>query len=150
MKIKYLFCLFVILSFVCYLGFSQEITVEQAIELAKENNPDLKKQKLTLEDAKRKAQNKWNKFLPNMSASANLSNSVASEEISSSNCFFRSDLLTISAQRLLTCSLVKSSITMLFCFAIFISDKILSEIIALFVDSLNAVNFSLEPSTFSR
>lgn len=74
MKIKYLFCLFVILSFVCYLGFSQEITVEQAIELAKENNPDLKKQKLTLEDAKRKAQNKWNKFLPNMSASANLSN----------------------------------------------------------------------------
>ena len=74
MKIKYLFCLFAILSFVCYLGFSQEITIEQAIELAKENNPDLKKQKLTLEDAKRKAQNKWNKFLPNMSASANLSN----------------------------------------------------------------------------
>ena len=49
-------------------------TIKKTIELTKENNPDLKKQKLTLEDAKRKAQNKWNKFLPNMSASANLSN----------------------------------------------------------------------------
>ena len=74
MKFKQFFCIFVILSLICSLGFSQEITIEKALELAKENNPDLKKQKLTLEDAKRKAQNKWNKFLPNMSASANLSN----------------------------------------------------------------------------
>ena len=74
MKFKQFFCIFVILSLICSLGFSQEITIEKAVELAKENNPDLKKQKLTLEDAKRKSQNKWNKFLPSMSASANLSN----------------------------------------------------------------------------
>ena len=74
MKFKQFFCIFVILSLICSLGFSQEITIEKAVELAKENNPDLKKQKLTLEDAKRKSQNKWNKFLPSMSASASLSN----------------------------------------------------------------------------
>lgn len=73
LKNKFL-CLLFIFSVIFSASFAQEITIENAIELAKENNPDLKKQKLTLEDAKRKAQNKWNKFLPSMSASANVSN----------------------------------------------------------------------------
>ena len=74
MNFKHFFCLFVILGIFCSLGFAQEITIEKALELAKTNNPDLQKQRLTLQDAQRKSENRWNKFLPNMSASANLSN----------------------------------------------------------------------------
>lgn len=56
------------------MGFAQEITIEKALELAKTNNPDLQKQRLTLQDAQRKSENRWNKFLPNLSANANVSN----------------------------------------------------------------------------
>lgn len=73
LKKKFL-CFLFVFSIIFSISFAQEITIENAIVLAKENNPDLKKQKLNLEDARRKSQNKWNKFLPNMSASANFSN----------------------------------------------------------------------------
>ena len=74
MNFKHFFCLFVILGIFCSLGFAQEITIEKALELAKTNNPDLQKQRLTLQDAQRKSENRWNKFLPNLSANANVSN----------------------------------------------------------------------------
>ena len=74
MNFKHFFCLFVILGIFCSLGFAQEITIEKALELAKANNPDLQKQRLTLQDAQRKSENRWNKFLPNLSANANVSN----------------------------------------------------------------------------
>ena len=74
MKFKHFFCIFVILGIFCSLGFAQEITIEKALELAKTNNPDLQKQRLTLQDAQRKSENRWNKFLPNLSANANVSN----------------------------------------------------------------------------
>lgn len=65
-------------EFAIFSIFSQEqkteITIEDAIELVKANNPELKKQKLNLEDAKRTSENRWNKFLPNLSASASVSN----------------------------------------------------------------------------
>lgn len=73
LKKKFL-CFLFVFSIIFSISFAQEITIENAIVLAKENNPDLKKQKLNLEDARRKSQNRWNKFLPNMSASANFSN----------------------------------------------------------------------------
>ena len=72
MNFKHFFCLFVILGIFCSLGFAQEITIEKALELAKTNNPDLQKQRLTLQDAQRKSENRWNKFLPNLSANANV------------------------------------------------------------------------------
>ncbi len=74
MNFKHFFCLFFVLSIFCSLGFAQEITIEKALELAKTNNPDLQKQRLTLEDAQRKSENRWNKFLPNLSANASVSN----------------------------------------------------------------------------
>ena len=65
-------------EFAIFSIFSQEqkteITIEDAIELVKANNPELKKQKLNLEDAKRTSENRWNKFLPNLSANASVSN----------------------------------------------------------------------------
>lgn len=73
LKKKFL-CVLFIFTVIFSASFAQEITIENVIELAKESNPDLKKQKLTLEDAKRKSQNKWNKFLPSMSANASVSN----------------------------------------------------------------------------
>ena len=85
MKFKHFFCLFVILGFFCSLGFAQEITIEKALELAKTNNPDLQKQRLTLQDAQRKSENRWNKFLPNLSANANVSNGHDFKEASEWN-----------------------------------------------------------------
>ena len=85
MKFKHFFCLFVILGIFCSLGFAQEITIEKALELAKINNPDLQKQRLTLQDAQRKSENRWNKFLPNLSANANVSNGHDFKEASEWN-----------------------------------------------------------------
>lgn len=48
------------------------LTLDEAIKLALENNPDLKKNRLSLEDAKRRNINMWNKFLPSLSASGSL------------------------------------------------------------------------------
>ena len=85
MNFKHFFCLFVILGIFCSLGFAQEITIEKALELAKTNNPDLQKQRLTLQDAQRKSENRWNKFLPNLSANANVSNGHDFKEASEWN-----------------------------------------------------------------
>ena len=85
MKFKHFFCLFVILGIFCSLGFAQEITIEKALELAKTNNPDLQKQRLTLQDAQRKSENRWNKFLPSLSANANVSNGHDFKEASEWN-----------------------------------------------------------------
>ena len=85
MNFKHFFCLFVILGIFCSLGFAQEITIEKALELAKANNPDLQKQRLTLQDAQRKSENRWNKFLPNLSANANVSNGHDFKEASEWN-----------------------------------------------------------------
>ena len=54
--------------------YAETITLETALKKAIENNPDLKKQRLSLEDAKRRKNNVWNKFLPSLNASAGYSN----------------------------------------------------------------------------
>lgn len=85
MKFKHFFCLFVILGIFGSLGFAQEISIEKALELAKTNNPDLQKQRLTLQDAQRKSENRWNKFLPSLSANASISNGHDFKEASEWN-----------------------------------------------------------------
>lgn len=53
---------------------AESLTLSKSIEMALDSNSALKKQKLSLIDAERKSNNAWNKFLPNLSATGNVTN----------------------------------------------------------------------------
>ncbi len=53
---------------------AQTITLENSIATALENNADIQKQALALEQARKTASNQWNLFLPSLSVSANYGN----------------------------------------------------------------------------
>lgn len=54
------------------------LDLDTSINLALQNNPDLKISKIELETAERAAKNTWNEFLPTLTASADLDGSSAS------------------------------------------------------------------------
>ncbi|MCR4789702.1 MAG: TolC family protein [Treponemataceae bacterium] len=62
--------------------FAEKITMEDAVDMAVKNNPDLKKQQYTLNNAKRQNFNMWNQFLPSMSTSGLYTNTHDFDEYS--------------------------------------------------------------------
>ncbi len=54
---------------------AQTITLEESIATALENNADIQKQALSLEQSRKTVSNQWNIFLPSLSVSANYANS---------------------------------------------------------------------------
>ncbi len=69
-----LLCICTLLTTLVFSLSAETITLETALNQAVQNNPDLKKQRLSLEDAKRRKNNVWNKFLPSLNASAGYKN----------------------------------------------------------------------------
>ncbi|GHT56327.1 hypothetical protein FACS1894109_04930 [Spirochaetia bacterium] len=54
---------------------AESLSLEKALDTALQNNADLKKNAVTLQQAKRDKDNAWNMFLPSLSASLGISNS---------------------------------------------------------------------------
>ena len=76
----------ILVVFCCVFSlFARTLTLDEALELCIENNPDLKKQRLSLEDARRRNNNMWNKFLPSLSAGGSYTNSHDFSESSNWN-----------------------------------------------------------------
>jgi outer membrane protein TolC len=72
---KYKLIRILLFAFFAHTVFAAEsLTIENAIETALKNNADLKKNAITLQQAKRDKDNAWNMFLPSLSASLGISN----------------------------------------------------------------------------
>lgn len=75
---------FFFILLVCLFSFlhAEVLTLSKSIEMAINSNTELKKQQIVLADAQRKNNNAWNKFLPSLSATGNISNAHDFEDSS--------------------------------------------------------------------
>ena len=67
-------CLLLLLIFFLFSCFGETVlTVDSAVQMALENNRSLKRQEISFMDKERTAKNRWNVFLPDITASAGIS-----------------------------------------------------------------------------
>ena len=67
-------CLFLLLTLFLFSCFGETVlTVDSAVQMALENNRSLKRQEISFMDKERTAKNRWNVFLPDITASAGIS-----------------------------------------------------------------------------
>ncbi|MBR4158626.1 MAG: TolC family protein, partial [Spirochaetia bacterium] len=67
-------CLLLLLTTFLFSCFAEIVlTVDSAVEMALENNRSLKQQEISFMDKERTAKNRWNVFLPDITASAGVS-----------------------------------------------------------------------------